>query len=102
MARWSAPHSPHSSHRGREGRVLAALLALNQDVLGAPPVDLAHGYVLNLVVHVEALNHLRHRLLLSLSPSSSGSGMRENSKGSTSLCLSPVILALHLGLTPLD
>jgi hypothetical protein len=46
---------------GREGRVLAALLALNQNVLGAPPVDFAHRYILNLVVRVDALYHLRHR-----------------------------------------
>jgi hypothetical protein len=55
------------SHRGREGRVLAALLALNQDVLGAPPVDLAHLYILNLVVRFDTLNHFRH--LLSSFPS---------------------------------
>jgi hypothetical protein len=55
------------SRRGREGRVLAALLALNQDVLGAPPVDLAHLYILNLVVRFDTLNHFRH--LLSSFPS---------------------------------
>jgi hypothetical protein len=55
------------SRRGREGRVLAALLALNQDVLGAPPVDLAHLYLVNLVVRFDTLYHLRH--LLSSFPS---------------------------------
>jgi len=43
---------------GREGLVLAAI-ALDHDALGTRPVDFAHLHVLNVVVRLDALNHLR-------------------------------------------
>jgi hypothetical protein len=46
----------------REGLVLAALLALDHDALGTPPVNLAHLYVLNLVVCLDAPDYLTSQL----------------------------------------
>src|ERR671916_509527 len=59
---------------GAEGRFLTAG-AFDQDVRGAPPVDLTHLHVLNLVVRLEALDDLRRlrHWPLSLSPSSRSS-----------------------------
>jgi hypothetical protein len=46
--------------RGRgEGRCLSAV-AFDEDPLGAPPIDLAHRYVLHLIVSIESLYNLRH------------------------------------------
>jgi hypothetical protein len=55
---------------GPENLVFTALLALDHDALRTPPVNLAHRYVLNLIVRVEALDNFRdHRYLpLSLFP----------------------------------
>ena len=49
---------------GRKGLVLTALLALDYDTLGTPPVNLAHLHILDLVVGVDPLYNLRHGIPL--------------------------------------
>ena len=52
---------------GAEGRFLTAG-ALDHGSLWAPSVDLAHLYVLNFVVRLDALDYLCHMLLSPLFP----------------------------------
>jgi hypothetical protein len=57
--------------RGGEGRLLTTL-TLDDDALGAPPIDFAHLYVLNLVTRLGVLDDLRHYSLFSLSQPANG------------------------------
>jgi hypothetical protein len=62
---------------GRESLVVPALLALDHDALGTPPVDPAHLHVLNLVMRLDALDYLTSQLSsspvsVSVSPPANG------------------------------
>src|SRR5919112_2053040 len=87
---------------GTEGRFLTAG-AFDQDVRGAPPVDLAHLHVLNLVVRLDALDDLRRlrHWPLSLSPSSSRSSRTYDYKGSEGTRLCRVTLSAPRHITSL-
>src|SRR5215217_5168416 len=84
---------------GTEGRFLTAG-AFDQDVRGAPPVDLAHLHVLNLVVRLDALDDLRH-WHLSLSPQvvDQAECVNIKARGGTRLC--PVTLSAPRHITSL-